>query len=232
MAEVFRGLLDIPIKMITIYPESTGRRCQVWLGGFSFPSATRYIRYSAFIIMAFMGLSVMLTSDADAAEWNVNQLMHSLAHAQPDHATFVEKKFLNILEKPIESYGKMQFIAPDGLEMHTIEPKNEVMLIHGDILSIDHHDIHLQDHPELLAFVDSIRGVLTGNQQMLEQYFYLFLKGDEKNWTLTLRPKQKKLAGLIRYIQVDGNNSSITSINTLKMNNDRSLITIISSGTP
>jgi hypothetical protein len=58
------------------------------------------------------------------------------------------------------------------------------------------------------------------------------LKGDEKNWTLTLRPKQKKLAGLIRYIQVDGNNSSITSINTLKMNNDRSLITIISSGTP
>jgi hypothetical protein len=94
MSRAFRGLLDIQIKVIAIYPESIGCKCRVLLGGFPFPSATRYIRYSVLIIMAFMGLSVMLASDADAAEWNVNQLMQSLAHAQPDHATFVEKNSL------------------------------------------------------------------------------------------------------------------------------------------
>ncbi|EGQ63906.1 putative transmembrane protein, partial [Acidithiobacillus sp. GGI-221] len=71
------------------------------------------------------------------------------------------------------------------------QPKNEVMLIQGDVLTIDHQDIHLQDHPELLAFIDSIRGTLTGNQQMLKQFFRLSLSGSEGNWTLTMLPRQK-----------------------------------------
>ena len=186
----------------------------------------------AAILLMLLGLSTMLTAVAQASEWNIDHLMQSLAHTKPGRATFVEKKFLTMLEKPIESSGRLRFIAPDSLEMHTLKPKNEVMLIQGDVLTIDHQDIHLQDHPELLAFIDSIRGTLTGNQQMLEQFFRLSLNGSEGNWTLTMLPRQKKLADLVQYIQVNGSNNTVTSIETLKTNRDRSLITITKSPTP
>ncbi|MCL4525025.1 MAG: outer membrane lipoprotein carrier protein LolA [Gammaproteobacteria bacterium] len=186
----------------------------------------------AAILLMLLGLSTMLTAAAQASEWNIDHLMQSLAHTQPGRATFVEEKFLTMLEKPIESSGRLRFIAPDSLEMHTLKPKNEVMLVQGDVLTIDHQNIHLQDHPELLAFIDSIRGTLTGNQQMLEQFFRLSLNGSEGKWTLTMVPRQKKLADMVQYIQVNGSNDTVTSIETLKTNRDRSLITITKSPTP
>ena len=189
--------------------------------------------FGAVTLLMLLGLSTMLTTAAaQASEWNIDHLMQSLAHTKPGRATFVEKKFLTMLEKPIESSGRLRFIAPDSLEMHTLKPKNELMLIQGDVLTIDHQDIHLQDHPELLAFIDSIRGTLTGNQQMLKQFFRLSLSGSEGNWTLTMLPRQKKLADLVQYIQVNGSNNSVTSIETLKTNRDRSLITITKSPAP
>ena len=177
-------------------------------------------------LLAFMALSAMLMLPAQAAEWNIDQLMHSLAQTKSGHVSFVEEKFITMLEKPIESSGRLRFIAPDTLEMHTLKPKTEVMFVQGDTLTMDHQGIQLQDHPELLAFIDSIRGTLTGNRQMLEQFFSLSLEGSENNWTLTMLPKQKKVADVIQHILVNGSDNTVTSIDVLKTNHDRSLITI------
>ncbi len=177
-------------------------------------------------LLASMALSAMLMLPAQAAEWNIDQLMHSLAQTKSGHASFVEEKFITMLEKPVESSGRLRFIAPDTLEMHTLKPKTEVMFVQGDTLTMDHQGIQLQDHPELLAFIDSIRGTLTGNRQMLEQFFSLSLEGSENNWTLTMLPKQKKVADLIQHILVNGSDNTVTSIDVLKTNHDRSLITI------
>jgi len=179
-----------------------------------------------------MVLSAMLMLPAQAAEWNIDQLMRSLAQTKSGHAGFVEKKFMTMLEKPLESSGRLRFIAPDTLEMHTLKPKTEVMLVQGDTLTIDHREIHLQDHPELLAFIDSIRGTLTGNRQMLEQFFSLSLGGSADDWTLIMLPKQKKVAGAIQHIQVNGSDDTVTSIEIVKTNHDRSLITIVKSAVP
>ncbi|MGC8503963.1 MAG: LolA family protein [Acidithiobacillus sp.] len=183
-------------------------------------------------LLALMALSAMLMPPAQATEWNIDQLMRSLAQTKSGHAGFVEKKFITMLEKPLESSGRLRFIAPDTLEMHTLKPKTEVMLVQGDTLTIDHQEIHLQDHPELLAFIDSIRGTLTGNRQMLEQFFSLSLNGSADAWTLTMLPKQKRVADVIQQILVNGSDDTVTSIEIVKTNHDRSLITIVKLAAP
>ncbi|MCR2831518.1 outer membrane lipoprotein carrier protein LolA [Acidithiobacillus ferrooxidans] len=236
ISKVLRQLLDTRIGILVAHLKKDFLKDQATSPGtppLAAASGQTSFHSGAVILLMLLGISTMLTAAAaQASEWNIDHLMQSLAHTKPGRATFVEKKFLTILEKPIESSGRLRFIAPDGLEMHTIKPKNEVMLIQGDVLTIDHQDIHLQDHPELLAFIDSIRGTLTGNQQMLKQFFRLSLSGSEGNWTLTMLPRQKKLADLVQYIQVNGSNDTVTSIETLKTNRDRSLITITKSPTP
>ena len=235
ISKVLRQLLDTRLGILVAHLEKSFLKDQV-VARSTPPLAAASGRTSfhsgAAILLMLLGLSTMLTAAAQASEWNIDHLMQSLAHTKPGRATFVEKKFLTMLEKPIESSGRLRFIAPDSLQMHTLKPTNEVMLIQGDVLTIDHQDIHLQDHPELLAFIDSIRGTLTGNQQMLEQFFRLSLSGSEGNWTLTMLPRQKRLADLVQYIQVNGSNDTVTSIETLKTNRDRSLITITKSPTP
>lgn len=199
------------------------------------PSSCGRTAYRSGMAILFMLLSItamLLTSSAQASEWNLDNLMQSLAHSKPNRATFVQKKFLTVLEKPITSSGELRFIAPDGLEMHTLKPKNEVMRVQGDVLTMEHHDVRLQDHPVLLALIDSIRGTLTGNRQMLEQFFHLSLSGSERNWTLKMLPRQNKLADHIQYIQVKGSADTVTSIETFKTNQDHSLITISNAPMP
>ena len=220
ISEVLRQLRDTRVTSRSSAPSPTATPGRI------------FFHLGAAILLALLSLSTALAATAQASEWNIDHLMQSLSHAKPGRARFVEKKSLTMLENPIESSGRLRFIAPDILEMHTLKPKNEVMRIQGDVLTIDHQDIPLEDHPELQAFIDSIRGTLTGNRQMLERYFHLSLDGSKGNWTLTMLPRQKKLADLIQHILVSGSNDTVTGIEILKTNRDRSLITIIPSPTP
>lgn len=208
------------------YPFSLRKSVTAATNAYKYFSGWRIFHRRIAALLAFMALSAMLMLPAQAAEWNIDQLMHSLAQTKSGHASFVEEKFIAMLEKPIESSGRLRFIAPDTMEMHTLKPKIEVMFVQGDTLTMDHQGIQLQGHPELLAFIDSIRGTLTGNRQMLEQFFSLSLDGSENNWTLTMLPKQKKVADIIQHILVNGSGHTVTSIDVLKTNHDRSLITI------
>ena len=63
-----------------------------------------------------------------AAEWDIDQLMRGLAQTRSDHASFVEKKSIAMLDKPVESSGELFYTAPDHLEKRTIKPKPESMI--------------------------------------------------------------------------------------------------------
>ena len=189
-------------------------------------------RYAIGAVLAFFLAASVMTQAVSAADWNITQLMHALAQVKSGHASFVETKYIGFLNKPIQSSGNMRFVSPDMLEMHTIKPSDQVMLVQGDVLTIDKHAIQLEDHPELLAFVDSIRGVLAGNAELLERYFTLSLKGEENNWSLTLVPKQNDFAKLIKHISVGGIGQMVRSIEIVKVNHDWSLISISNSSSP
>jgi hypothetical protein len=165
-----------------------------------------------------------------AAEWNIDQLMLSLAQIRTSHASFVEKKSIAMLDKPVESSGELLYIAPDHLEKRTLKPKPESMTVDGDTLLIERgrqkHRLQLQDYPELAAFIDSIRGTLAGERRALERHYKLSLEGIAAHWTLQLLPVDEKMQAVVKSIRIAGVENTVRSIEITQRDGDSSLMLI------
>jgi len=174
-------------------------------------------------------LLAALTLPAFAA-FDVGQLMNELANHKGGKAKFVEKKYISLLDKPLVSTGEMSYTAPDRLEKRTLTPKVETLLLDKDMLSIERDKqkltINLSNQPEALAFIDSIRGTLSGNRAALEKNYLLHLAGTPDKWVLTLLPSEQKIAALVLRIVVSGSKNQIRSIEYLQADGDRSVMNI------
>ena len=165
-----------------------------------------------------------------AADWDIDQLMRGLAQTRSGHASFTEKKFIAILDKPLESSGELYYNAPDRLEKRTLKPKTESMILDQDTLLIERgrkkHRLQLQDYPELAAFIGSIRGTLAGDRTALERNYKLTLEGTAAHWTLQLVPADEKMQAVVKHIRIAGVRDVVGSIEITQADGDRSLMLI------
>lgn len=177
-----------------------------------------------------LAIAMLQPPHAFAAGWNLDQLMQSLALAKSGRATFVEKKTIAMLDRPLESSGELEYIAPDTLEKRTVKPKPETMRVEGDVMTIERgrqkFTLSLQNYPELAGFIDSIRGTLAGDRKALERSYKLKLEGGAERWLLSLSPTDAKMATQIHLIQIAGSADNVRSINVIQTDGDRSLMTI------
>ena len=178
-----------------------------------------------------VALALMLaTVISYAAEWNIDRLMHGLAQTRSDHASFTEKKYIAMLEEPVESSGELFYTAPDHLEKRTLKPKPELMVLDHDSLVIErgHKNYHLQlqDYPELAAFIDSIRGTLAGDRMALERNYRLSLEGTADSWTLQLLPVDEKMQAVVKRIRIAGVGYAVRSIEITQTDDDSSIMLI------
>lgn len=177
-----------------------------------------------------LSFCLMAPALASAADWNVDQLMQSLARAKPGRASFVEKKYIAMLDRPIESSGELSYNAPDRLEKRTARPKPETMVVEGGVLVFERgtrkHTVQLAEYPELAGFIDSIRGTLAGDRKALERAFRLKLEGTPERWTLLLLPTDAKMANTVHLIRIAGVRDNVRSIEVIQTDGDRSLMTI------
>jgi outer membrane lipoprotein-sorting protein len=175
-------------------------------------------------------LTLMPSGVGHAAALDLAQLMRGLAQARSGHAVFTEKKFIAMLDKPVESSGELFYRAPDRLEKRTLKPKPESMILDGDTIMIERgrqkHTLQLQDYPELAAVIDSIRGTLAGDRKALERSYRLILEGDVEQWTLQLLPVDEKMRALIKRIRITGVRYELRSIEINRADGDSSLMVI------
>ena len=73
---------------------------------------------------AWLAALVAVSFGAHAADLGVAQLFEMLGKQKPSRATYVERKYLSLLDKPVESRGELSFVPPDRLEKRTTAPKN------------------------------------------------------------------------------------------------------------
>ena len=176
------------------------------------------------------GLLMAALSLPALADFDLAQLMSELAKHKGGKARFVETRHISLLDKPVVSSGEMSYTAPDRLEKRTLSPKPETLLLEKDTLSIEREKqklrINLSNQPEALAFIDSIRGTLTGNRAALEKNYFLSLSGTQDKWVLTLLPSEPKIAALIQRITVNGIKNQIRGIEYLQADGDRSSLRI------
>lgn len=173
---------------------------------------------------------LLVTAVTHAAGLDIDQLMQGLAQTRSGQASFVEKKYIAMLDRPVESSGELLYSAPDRLEKRTLKPKPESMILDGGTLIIERgrqkHSLQLQDYPELAAVIDSIRGTLAGDRKALEHSYRLSLEGGIERWTLQLLPIDEKVQTVIKLIRIAGANQAVSSIEINRADGDRSLMLI------
>ncbi len=184
------------------------------------------------IAIGLSGLLLCLLSFVSHAEntWDLDQLMRALASTSSGHASFIEKKNIAVLDKPVESSGELFYTAPDRLEKRTLKPKPESMLLEKDKLTVEQrgkkHVLSLQSYPEIAAFIDSIRGTLAGDRKALEKSYKLSLSGSQEDWKLNLLPSQDKMKKVVSSIMISGANQLVQTIEIKQADGDSSVMTI------
>ena len=198
---------------------------------FSSAFSLRVMRYTL-VALALTLLPVI----GRASDWDIDQLMRGLAQIHSDHASFVEKKFIAMLDKPVESSGELFYTAPDHLEKRTIKPKPESMILDHGTLVIERgrqvHRLQSQDYPELAAFIDSIHGTLAGDRKALERNYRLSLDGTVEHWTLQLQPVDEKIQAVVKRIRIAGVRDAVRSIEITQTDGDSSLMLIEKAAAP
>ena len=177
-----------------------------------------------------VGLLLGLCANPAWAAWDVTQLMQALAQNKSGRATFVEKKYIAMLDQPVESSGELLYTAPDRLEKRTLKPRPESLLIENGALIVERGKrrmvLRLQEYPELVAFTESIRGTLAGDLAALKRIYNLELEGSQERWTLTLRPMETKMLDVVQRIRIGGSRAEVKSIEIEQTDKDRSVMLI------
>lgn len=172
------------------------------------------------------GLGAAEPTSGDA----LDQVLQLLASHRHDHVTFTEVHQLAMLDHPLQSSGELLYDAPDRLEKRTLEPKPEDLLLEHGVLTVQRGSrtrvLSLQDYPQLVPLVESIRATLAGDRAALEHYFTVQFSGTLANWTLELRPYDAKVAHTLQKIRIHGERDAIRTVEIRQSDGDASLLTI------
>ena len=158
--------------------------------------------------------------------------MRELGAVKRSQARFVERKYLKVLNAPLELRGTLTYVAPDKLEKRTHSPKAETLTVEGDRLTIEsaarneHRTLRLQDYPVLWAFVESIRSTLSGDIQALERFYRIELEGGPVQWWLYLVPRDKEMRAVISLVRIGGTRDRVNRIEVHEANGDRSVMKV------
>lgn len=162
--------------------------------------------------------------------WDLDALMKNLAKHAGGRARFVETKNIALLDKPVVSSGELRYTPPSRLEKRSLKPKPELMVLDGDQLLLERgkqkFSLRLSEQPEALAFVDSLRGTLSGDRATLEKSYKLRLDGDERRWTLDLLPNDQRIAAFVLRITFGGTRDRVEWIRWLQADGDSATMTI------
>jgi outer membrane lipoprotein-sorting protein len=176
------------------------------------------------------GILLTCAAGAQAAPLSLSQLMATLA-AHPQHAaTFSETKYIAVLDQPVQSSGELRFIPPSRLEMRTLKPRAETLVLDGEQLSVERgqrrHVLQTRDNPEVAGMVESIRATLSGDRKALERVYHVSLTGSAARWALSLVPLDVRVARLVARIRIEGSEARVTGVEILQSDGDRAVMRI------
>jgi len=156
--------------------------------------------------------------------------MQGLAQQRGGKVAFSEKKYIALLDRPVESSGELVYQPPARLEKRTLKPNVESLVLDRDMLVVERgkqkYTLQLQQYPEITAIVDSIRSTLAGDLKALERQYRVDLEGDPERWTLTLLPSDARIATIVHRIRISGTRDELREIEMLQADGDRSVMNI------
>ncbi|MEP7296144.1 MAG: outer membrane lipoprotein carrier protein LolA [Burkholderiales bacterium] len=158
------------------------------------------------------------------------QLMQLLGTVKAGEATFVEKREVAMLERTLESSGKLSFEAPDTFVRETLKPRNERIAVVGNTVTMSigtrSRTVPLDSIAEAAVIIEAIRGTLTGNRDSLERHFTPTVSGNASRWSLVLAPRAPRLRELVVSVRVSGQQALVREVVVAMADGDRSVMAI------
>lgn len=116
---------------------------------------------------------------------------------------------MKMLDQPLVLAGELGWLGGDKLERRVDTPQRETSTIaDGEVTQQREgraaRTFSLKRAPQLQVLVDSFVALLGGDASRLDRAFTLEHTGDETQWTLTLTPRDAKVAGTVASIAIDG----------------------------
>ena len=141
------------------------------------------------LLLAFAGCPRVASADSPSRlqGWGLPQLMGAMQSVRTATARFVERKFVHLLNQPLQSSGTLTFVAPDRLQKQTLAPAPSRLTVDGDRLEVEQPDgklrnLSLSEVPEIGALVASIRATLAGDGATLTPLLHAHTDG--QRWRL------------------------------------------------
>jgi len=197
------------------------------------PARRRERRRLLAATIAALGLAATLAFAPRAAlaeAFDLGALTALLGGVKSGEATFVETRRIEMLDRTLQSSGRLSFKAPDSFVRETLKPRQEKLAVDGNTLTMSLGDrsrtMQLDASPEAAVIVEAIRGTLTGNRNTLERLFETTVSGDARAWTLKLVPRDLRLRGQVSAVEVSGRDAMTREVKVQLADGDRSVMTI------
>jgi outer membrane lipoprotein-sorting protein len=156
-----------------------------------------------------------------AQDTALDALMRRFAAIPRSRASFTEEKALPELDLPLPSEGMLTWQAPDRLEKHTTTPIEEVLRVEGSHLAYERpdrgirRDFSLDEHPEMRALVEAIRGTLAGDLGVLRRNYEISFDGTADGaWRLALTPQSFRVRAAVQRIYLSGRGPQVLMVAT------------------
>ena len=158
------------------------------------------------------------------------QLTQLLALVRAGEATFTEKRTVAVLERTLESSGRLSFEAPDTFVRETLKPRREKLAVVGNTVTMSQgtrsRTLALDAVPEAAVIVEAVRGTLTGNRDALERLFTTRVSGSMQRWSLDLVPRDARLREQVASVRVAGTLGVLREVTVTLADGDRSVMLI------
>jgi len=159
-------------------------------------------RYFYVLVCSFLLLSLPLTVFADSFE----QLRKDSADIQTIQASFVQKKFMKILTKPLVSEGRFYYVAPDSFRWEYLKPLRSVVIVHkGETRRYTASGGKMIEDKSggaqaMKIVLSEVTGWMSGKFDQNPSFTATLKEGT--NTLITLSPAGKSMTGMIEKIEI------------------------------
>jgi hypothetical protein len=176
-------------------------------------------------------LVLCLVADAGGVTpTTLDHLMGLLREVQSVDADYTETIEVSLLTQAMTTRGHLHYEAPDRIVK--TDSRGESIRIEGNRLLIEDasglREVAITDFVALEHLVVALRATFSGDLEALRSRYELAFRpadeGVEGRWSLSLRPRERRLFQILAQIEIGGRGETIDRIELQEPNGDRRVL--------
>ena len=175
--------------------------------------------FAVAVLLSCLGISA-------ANALSVPELQRLLKAETPRSLAFEETRESPWLAVPAQSRGTLHS-SPGMLEKRVVSPRQETWRLSTDRMQwvgpdgVASKTILFSDSNAVAALANALRLVVAADLEALTADYDIELRGDERRWTVRLKPRSTAVRRQLEYLELQGEASAMTTIVVVEPQGER-----------